>query len=97
MDVLIPYLQNNPVFGAVLALLIGLFIGSLFKKLIKAALFLGFVFLVGLYIAHDKASEEWRAQADVLLKKAEDAARAYGQDALEKGKDALEERLLEDH
>ena len=93
MEALITYLQNNPIVGAALALVIGLFIGSLFKKLIKAALFLGIVAIVTLYIVQEKASEEWRERADVILKRAEEAAKEVGEQYLEKGKEALEEHL----
>ena len=64
-----------------------------FKRLIKAALFLGVVALAVLYIVQEKASEEWRARADMILKKAEEAAVDYGKDAIEKGRDVLEEHL----
>jgi len=93
MEALIEYLKAHPLAAVVLALVIGLFIGSLFKKLIKAALILGIILLVGLYFTHEQASEEWRAEADMLLKKAEEKAREYGQEALEKGQEALEEHL----
>ena len=93
MEALIAYVESNPLVGASLALLIGLFIGSLFKRLIKAALFLGIVAIAALYIVQERASEEWRGRADIILKKAEEAAKEYGQEYLEKGKDALEDHL----
>ena len=93
MEALAEYLRNNPVVGAGLALLIGLFVGSLFKRLIKAALFLGVVAIAVLYIVQEKASEEWRARADMILKKAEEAAVDYGKEAIEKGRDVLEGHL----
>ena len=89
MEALILYLEAHPLAAVVLALMVGLFVGSLFKKLVKAALILGIVLVVGLYFTHQQASEEWRVRADALLKKAGEKAREYGQEALEKGKDAL--------
>jgi len=90
MEALILYLEAHPLAAVVLALMVGLFVGSLFKKLVKAALILGIVLVVGLYFTHQQASGEWRVRADALLKKAGEKAREYGQEALEKGKDALE-------
>ena len=88
MEALIQYLEVHPLAAVVLALIVGLFVGSLFKKLVKAALFLGIILVVGLYLTHQQASEEWRVRADALLNKAGEKAREYGQEALEKGKDA---------
>ena len=90
MEALIQYLEVHPLAAVVLTLMVGLFVGSLFKKLVKAALFLGIILVVGLYLTQQQASEEWRVRADALLKKAGEKAREYGQEALEKGKDALE-------
>ena len=90
MEALILYLEAHPLAAVVLALMVGLFVGSLFKQLVKAALILGIVLVVGLYFTHQQASEEWRVRADALLEKAGEKAREYGQEALEKGKDALE-------
>ena len=93
MEALIAYVESNPLVGASMALLIGLFIGSLFKKLIKAALILGIVAIAAFYIVQERASEEWRTRADVILKKAEEAAKEYGHEYLEKGKEAIEGHL----
>ena len=95
MEALIAYLKAHPLIAVLLALVVGLFIGSLFKKLVKAALVLGVISLLALYFVYQQASEDWRTRADLLLEKAEEKAREYGQEALEKGREALEEHLPE--
>jgi len=101
MDLLIAYLREHPLIGVGLALLVGMIVGSVFKKLLKLAFWLGLIFLAGLYLTHRDA-EEWQVQADALkrqgqelLKMAGEKAIEYGGEALDKGKSALEKRMQE--
>ena len=100
MEMLIAYLRDNPLIGVGLALLVGMIIGSVFKKLLKLAFWLGLLFLAGLYLTHRDAKEEWQTGADALkkqgeelLKMAGEKAVEYGEEALGKGKTILEKRM----
>lgn len=102
MDPLIAYFQAHPLIALALALLVGLFLGSIVRKLLRLAFWLGLLFLVGLYFTNRAAQEEWRAKADMLreqgvelLRKAGEQVRKYGGDALDEGKSVIEEKLSE--
>ena len=102
MDLLIFYLREHPLIGVGLALLVGMIVGSVFKKLLKLAFWLGLVFCAGLYLTHRDAEQEWKARAEEiksqgeeLLKMAGEKAMEYGEEALVKGKTALEKRMQE--
>ena len=102
MDLLIGYLREHPLIGVGLALLVGMIVGSVFKKLLKLAFWLGLIFLVGLYLTHRDAEQEWQTRAaeikkqgEELLKMAGEKAVEYGEEALDKGKAALEKRMEE--
>ena len=102
MDPLIAYFQAHPLIALGLALLVGLILGSIVRKLLRLAFWLGLFFLVGLYFTNRAAQEEWRAQADLLreqgaelLRKAGEQVRKYGGEALDEGKSVIEEKLSE--
>jgi ElaB/YqjD/DUF883 family membrane-anchored ribosome-binding protein len=102
MDLLISYLREHALIGVGLALLVGMIVGSIFKKLLKLAFWLGLIFLAGLYLTHRDAEHEWQARAhalkrqgEELLKMAGEKAVEYGEEALDKGKSALEKRMQE--
>jgi ElaB/YqjD/DUF883 family membrane-anchored ribosome-binding protein len=102
MDPLIAYFQAHPLITLGLALLVGLILGGIVRKLLRLAFWLGLFFLVGLYFTNRAAQEEWRAKADVLreqgaelLRKAGEQVRKYGGEALDEGKSVIEEKLSE--
>ena len=102
MEILTAYFREHPLIGIGLALLVGMIVGSVFKKLLKLAFWLGLIFLVGLYLTHREAEQEWqmranelKRQSEELLKMAGEKAVEYGEKALDKGKSALEKRMQE--
>lgn len=87
LDALILYLEIHPLVAVLLVVIAVMFLGSLIRKLVKVALVLAVVFLVGLYLTHREAEEDWRVQAELMKQKAAE----LGKDVLEKGKKLLEE------
>jgi ElaB/YqjD/DUF883 family membrane-anchored ribosome-binding protein len=103
MDPLITYFQAHPLIALGLALLVGLLCGSILRKLMRLAFWLGLVLLIGLYFTHRAAQEDWRTRAEILrehgaelLKKAGEQVKKYGEDALEGGKRVIEKELSEE-
>jgi c-di-AMP phosphodiesterase-like protein len=87
LDAFILYLETHPLVAVLLVVIAVMFLGSLIRKLVKVALLLAVVFLVGLYLTHREAEEDWRMQTELMKQKAAE----LGKDVLEKGKRLLEE------
>ncbi len=87
IDALIVYLESHPLAVMGLVVLAVMVLGSIVKKLMKAAILLILIFLAGLYwTSHEASSDEWQTQFEKLKKK----ATKLGEEALEKGEEALE-------
>ena len=87
IDAIIVYLESHPLAAVGLVVLAVMVLGSIIKKLVKAAAILILIFLAGLYWTnHEASSDEWRTQFEKLKKQATE----LGEEALEKGEEALE-------
>ena len=87
IDAIIIYLESHPLAAVGLVVLAVMVLGSIIKKLVKAAVILILIFLAGLYWTnHEASSADWRTQFEKLKKKATE----FGEEALEKGEEALE-------
>jgi len=103
LDAMIQYLETHPLLAVGLVVLVVLCLGSLIRKLVKAAFILLLIFLAGLYWTHREASsEEWKARLEQLKEKgqkvldeAAEMAKEKGKEALEKGKKEVEKQLKE--
>lgn len=103
MEPLITYLQSHPLIALGLVLLVVLLFGSILRRLLRVAFWLGLVLIIGLYFTHRSAQEEWRTSAEKLgeqgvewLKKAGEQVKKYGGEALEEGKKVIEKELSEE-
>ena len=86
IDAIIIYLESHPLAAVGLVVLAVMVLGSIIKKLVKAAVILILIFLAGLYWTnHEASSDEWQTQFEKLKKK----ATKLGEEALEKGEEAL--------
>ena len=81
------YLEAHPLIAVLLVVLAVMFLGSLLRKLIKIAVVMGLIFVVGLYYTHREASADWRVRAELVKQQATE----LGKEALEKGAELLEE------
>lgn len=97
-EALLAYLQAHPLIAVALAVLGVMVLGSIIRKLIKAALILALVLLAGLYWTNRQASsDEWLARLADLQRRGEellDEGIERGRQAVEKGKE-LQRRLGE--
>ena len=79
MEAMIEYFQAHPLIGLGLALLVGMILGSLLKRLLKLAFWLGLIFLAGLYLTHREAEAEWQVKADELRRQGEELLKMAGE------------------
>jgi len=91
LEILVAYLQSHPLVAVALVVLAVLAVGSLLRKLIKLAAILIIVLVAGMYWTREEAAADWRVEAERLRQRAE----ALGAEALEKGRDLLDEGKAE--
>ena len=81
------YLQSHPLLAVALVAVAAVMLFSLLRKLLKLAVILAVVLLVGLYWTHREAAGEWRAKAEALGRR----AAAVGRGAVKVGRILLDE------
>ena len=86
-EALTAYLQAHPLVALILAVLAVMLVGSLLRKLIKLAVLLIVVILIGMYWTHRQADADWAVQAERLRQR----AGALSEEALKKGRDLLDQ------
>ena len=86
MDVLIAYLEEQPLIALVLAVLVAAVVWAIIKQVVKIAFILLVVLAVGVYWTNEEAQADWQAKGKAILQKAGDSAG----DLLKKAGDAAE-------
>ena len=74
MDVLIAYIEENPLIGLVLAVLAAAVVWAIIKQVVKIAFILLVVLAVGVYWTNEEAQADWQAKGRAILEKAGDSA-----------------------
>ena len=74
MDVLIAYIEENPLIGLVLAVLAAAVVWAIIKQVVKIAFILLVVLAVGVYWTNEEAQADWQTKGRAILQKAGDSA-----------------------
>ncbi len=93
---LVAYMQAHPLLAAALLVLVAMVLGSLLRRLLKAAVVLGLVLLAVLYWTHRQAEVNWQQEMLEWRRRATELGQSTleeGRSLLRQGEDKLRQRM----
>lgn len=87
LQLVVEYLKSHPLVAVAVVVVTVLLLGSIIRRLVRFAVLLCLLLLVGLYWTHREAASDWQTRAALVKRQAEQ----LGKEALERGGELLEE------